>query len=155
MDNKNEGYVARPDSIARNKEFEAAAKALYHDWTPDLVHRLIDVVDAHTRTAVAAAIDQPRHIGMHPGFAAPYGRRADDFAKIVRASDGRQVLFFKDTNSDGNTLHAVADFGKRGQADTKYSGFEDADFDVILDRCDQVMADDVIHQTAPYYGGAR
>lgn len=81
--------------------------------------------------------------------------RPDDFAKIVRASCGRQVLFYKDANSGGNVLHAVVDFGRHGQADTKYDGFEEADFNVILDRCDVELADDILRQTKVFYAGAK
>lgn len=74
--------------------------------------------------------------------------RADDFAKIVRATSGQQVLFYKEDNPDeGNTLHCVATFDDF-QFDMKMAGLPDDAFAAALDKADTTMADQVLAQVA-------
>jgi hypothetical protein len=74
--------------------------------------------------------------------------RGGDFAKIVRAASGQQVLFFKEADSDdGNVLHCVASFDGF-QADMKVAGMPDTAFDTVLDRVDMELADKVLAQVA-------
>lgn len=79
---------------------------------------------------------------------AQLAQRTDDFAKIVRAASGQQVLFFKEAGSDdGNLLHCVASFDGF-QADMKVAGMPDAAFDTVLARVDMDLADKVLAQVA-------
>jgi hypothetical protein len=80
---------------------------------------------------------------------------ADDFAKIVRASNGQQVLFFKESTADeGNVLHCVANFPEM-QMDMKLGGIPDESFAASLEKVDIAMADKVIKQAADLgLGGA-
>lgn len=89
----------------------------------------------------AALAQPPRPIAD----AAP---RGDDFARIVLASGGQQVLLYKEVDADqGNTLHCVASFDGY-QADVKISGIPDGVFADALDKADVAMADRVLAQVA-------
>lgn len=78
----------------------------------------------------------------------PAVERASDFAKIVRAMTGQQVLFFKGVDSDeGNVLHCVTNFDGY-QADMKLGGIPDRLFDDVLANADTKMADQVLAQVA-------
>lgn len=70
--------------------------------------------------------------------------RDDDFAKIVRSSCGKQVLFFKEASEDeGNTLHIVMT-SNEAHFDMKMKGIPDEHFKSSLDKADQKMADQAI-----------
>lgn len=72
--------------------------------------------------------------------------RTDDFAKIVRASCGKQVLFFKEVCQDeGNIFHSVVSFSDVF-ADMKMSGLPDEAFATVLDKADSAMADQAIQE---------
>jgi hypothetical protein len=74
--------------------------------------------------------------------------RGDDFARIVRATGGQQVLFCKELDcDDGNVLHCVARFDGY-QAGTKISGIPDAEFDTVLNKVDMDCADRVLAYVA-------
>lgn len=79
-------------------------------------------------------------------------KRPDDFARIVRASNGQQVLYFKEVHAeDGNTLHCMASF-ETYQGTFKMAGIPDSDFADILDRVCEDMADGVVAQLAGFFG---
>lgn len=70
----------------------------------------------------------------------------EDFAKIVRASNGQQVLFYKEANADeGNIFHCVASF-EDVHFDMKMAGLSDESFSASLEKADERMADQVIGQ---------
>lgn len=74
------------------------------------------------------------------------GAREDDFAKIVRSSCGKQVLFFKgESEDDGNTLHIVMT-SNDAHFDMKMKGIPDEHFKSSLDKADQKMADQALQQ---------
>lgn len=76
--------------------------------------------------------------------------QAGDFAKIVRGSNGQQVLFYKERDTDdGNILHNIADY-ENYQADMKISGISDQAFEGVLDKCDVAMADKVLAQSSGF-----
>ncbi len=72
-----------------------------------------------------------------------------DFAKIVRASNGQQVLFYKEVIDEKNTLHCIAEFDHY-QADMKIAGMDDDSFVSILDKVGIHMADKVVEQSAGF-----
>ena len=78
-------------------------------------------------------------------------RRPDDFARIVRASNGQQVLFYTEVNADdGNTLHCMAQFATY-QGTFKMCGLPDDAFAGVLDRVDVAMADSVLGQIGGFF----
>lgn len=68
-----------------------------------------------------------------------------DFAKLVRATDGAQVLFLKDDNDDGKpTLYRMTEY--EGITAKLGIAFSDDDFgyeacDKAYDDCDMIAAD--------------
>jgi len=75
-----------------------------------------------------------------------------DFAKIVRASNGQQVLFYTEVSCDeGNVLHCVANFDDL-QADLKFGGLPDDAFAEALAKADTKMADSVLAQVGAFSG---
>jgi hypothetical protein len=76
--------------------------------------------------------------------------QAGDFAKIVRGSNGQQVLFYKERDTeDGNILHHIVDH-ENYQSDMKISGIADSAFEGVLAKCDVVMADKVLAQSSGF-----
>lgn len=72
--------------------------------------------------------------------------KPNDFAKIVRASNGQQVLFYKSVDDNVNVLHCIAHFGHY-QADMKVEGIPDEAFDALMfDKLNTEMADKIIAQ---------
>jgi hypothetical protein len=74
-----------------------------------------------------------------------------DFAKIVRATNGQQVLFYLETDADeGNILHSIVTFAEY-QAHTKWAGLPDEVFATVLDQADTQMADRVLYEAGKYF----
>lgn len=77
--------------------------------------------------------------------------RADDFARIVRASDGRQVLFYKEVDAEeGNTLHCMVQFDDY-QGTYSMRGMPDTPFATALGRVNVGMADSAVRQLAGFF----
>jgi hypothetical protein len=78
-------------------------------------------------------------------------RHPTDFARIVRASNGQQVLFYLETIADeGTTLHCMARFDTY-QGALRLSGIQDDTFDGVLARVDVAMADSVLGQIGGFF----
>jgi len=78
--------------------------------------------------------------------------RPDDFARIVRASNGQQVLFVKDIDPDeGNVLRCEAQFDNY-QGTFKMAGIPDAQFSGIFGLSCKDMADGVLAQIGGFFG---
>ena len=78
-------------------------------------------------------------------------RHPTDFARIVRASNGQQVLFYLETDAeDGNTLHCMARFDTY-QGSFRMSGLPDDTFAGVLARVDVAMADSVLGQIGGFF----
>jgi hypothetical protein len=82
----------------------------------------------------------------------------NDFAKIIRASDGRQVLFFVEPSGGDYLVHQVTNHDGF-QADLKF-GFTSDDADknerlamAMFDRSNQERADNVIKAIAEMMEG--
>lgn len=78
-------------------------------------------------------------------------RHPHDFARIVRASNGQQVLFYTEVDAEeGNTLHCMARF-ETYQGTFRMSGMPDDLFAGVLDRVDVAMADQVLGQIGGFF----
>lgn len=150
MNDKNNDFDAAPTASAPSGELTAAHAKIYRDaiaqvcegWTlPPGARKALE-------TALWAAPAQPQPVEVK-------GAPDEDFAKIVRASNGQQVLFFKESTADeGNVLHCVANFPEM-QMDMKFGGIPDESFAASLEKVDIAMADKVIKQAADLgLGGA-
>ena len=75
-----------------------------------------------------------------------------DFAKIVRASNGQQVLFYTEVDAEeANSLHIIVTFPDY-QARTTWQGLPDDVFATVLDKADTAMADRLLDEMTGYFG---
>ena len=76
-----------------------------------------------------------------------------DFAKIIRASTGQQVLIYKEvTEAEGNSLHIIVNFDE-GQSDAVLCGIPDEKFSEILCNFSDADAAGFIAEAAPFFEG--
>lgn len=72
--------------------------------------------------------------------------KGGDFAKIIRGSNGQQVLFYlEDSEEDPTTLHCVASY-QGIHADMKLGGLPEDAFKAALGKADAAMANKVLAQ---------
>lgn len=85
---------------------------------------------------------------------------SEDFAKIVRTSDGKQVLFYIEPDGDTYVLHQVLNI-EGGQADAKLV-FDNTEGDVernwaaandALQLCDEARADQLRKTVSELFEG--
>ena len=158
------GQAQPDDTPDMNAVFPAAAFQTFVDGHANLMYRLARLgqpagapaalvktwrerigVDANFPLHVPTDVERAM-VGEIEDLRAQLAERGDDFAKIVRAVSGQQVLFIKEANDDdGNVLRCVANFDGY-QTSMEIAGIPDAEFDTVLNRVDKDMADKVLAQ---------